>query len=178
MEESLSGKGIEKWKSRAVRGVYCRERYCVGGLAFTGMIDSSGTEPGLLVVVCGDVTAAAGCAESVDGLCFAPSGPAGGFFCCCIANDPKRGDANAGRLMLGLRLFGVRRPVCAAFNIREGTGVLSASTVSAAHRSCLSLPPILSFRSFGRSRKSSRPSRAFRTSSKAICAMTGLVSRP
>jgi hypothetical protein len=37
-------KGRENLKSREVRGVYVRERYCVGGLAIAGMIDSKGTD--------------------------------------------------------------------------------------------------------------------------------------
>ena len=33
-----------KRKSREVRGVYVRDRYCVGGFAFAGIMDSKGTK--------------------------------------------------------------------------------------------------------------------------------------
>lgn len=37
-------------KSRDVSGVYVRERYCVGGLAVAGIMDSRGTDRALRLV--------------------------------------------------------------------------------------------------------------------------------
>lgn len=59
-------RGIGGRKSREVIGVYVLDRYWVGGMADTGIMDSRGTEPGLLALLAAFIPGAVGPGEEVS----------------------------------------------------------------------------------------------------------------